>query len=104
MKIFCNFQIAYFIAVLQGKVQLPSRDDMLKDAALPQGLPKKKAHYMLEKSLDYYNELAVDVGFDPLADWYLRACLVIFPHLYTEPMYFREKKLYFNNDGSIDFY
>lgn len=76
---------------------------MLKDAALLPGLPKSKAHYLLLDVLPYYNELAVAAGVDPLPDWYTSAVLLVTQNVFSDPLHFREKELYFNDDGSVVF-
>ncbi|XP_041375778.1 flavin-containing monooxygenase FMO GS-OX-like 2 [Gigantopelta aegis] len=69
---FFHMQVQLALAVLDGSVELPSKEDMDKDIEadfrkrLEQGLPWRHAHHMKEKQWGYIDELAAIVKCDPI--------------------------------------
>lgn len=76
---------------------------MLQEASLPPGTPKSKAHYLLEKTFDYYDELAVAGAGEPIPKIYQSAGALITQAVQTDPLHFREKNLYIYKNGTVEF-
>lgn len=75
---------------------------MLKDAEIPEGKPKNKAHFMVKDVLFYLDELSVAAGYDPLPSYYEAAWQLLFTKITNDPMHFQDNNLYINDDGSVD--
>ncbi|XP_012283263.1 flavin-containing monooxygenase FMO GS-OX-like 4 [Orussus abietinus] len=64
-----HMQVKYFLALLQGRVELPSKSDMLVDAALKTPM-KRHAHRLANKQWEYNDSLADAGGFERLPAFY----------------------------------
>ncbi|XP_058803076.1 uncharacterized protein LOC131671001 isoform X2 [Phymastichus coffea] len=94
-------QMQYFLAVLRGKLTLPSREKMLEEEKLPPGKPKSKAHFMIEEMFSYYDGLALAGGGDPLPDYFEPGFWLFYNELLRDPTHYREKNLYIYNNGKV---
>ncbi|XP_058808107.1 uncharacterized protein LOC131673816 [Phymastichus coffea] len=65
-----NVQAQYYLALLQGKAELPSREQMLREAELPAGKSKNLAHFLGPAQWTYFSDLARAGGFDDLPQFY----------------------------------
>lgn len=102
---FFSSQAEYFAAVLDGRVMLPSRKEMMENSKLPENVPPSKAHYMLpNQTLPYYDDLALAAGSDPIPNFIKKAFFVYYEDVMNNPLYYRERDLYiFNNNSTFEY-
>ncbi|XP_058804765.1 uncharacterized protein LOC131671947 [Phymastichus coffea] len=93
-------QAKYFVAHLQGKVDLPNHEKMFQEA--DDILENIKS----SKSLDYWwyylDSLAKAANFEPLPEFYKEGYRLWFSRMSCDPLHFREYNLRFKEDGSIE--
>lgn len=100
----CTLQMQYFLAVLRGKLSLPSREEMFDAEKLAAGVTTSKAHYMLASMFSYYDKLKLDGQGTPLPRWYEPSFWIFYDELLRDPTYYREENLYVYDDGRIEFH
>ncbi|XP_058791667.1 flavin-containing monooxygenase 5-like [Phymastichus coffea] len=96
-------QSAYFIAVLRGKLKLPSRKAMLKSAALPAGKRNRDAHLVNKEIFLYYNHLASAAGYETLPAWFMAASNENTKRIFADPLHFRQYNLVLHKYGGFEF-
>ncbi|CAL7938279.1 unnamed protein product [Xylocopa violacea] len=64
-----HIQVQYFLALLEGRISLPSQSIMLEDSKL-KTLKKRHAHRLMDKQWEYNNSLADAGDFDRLPKFY----------------------------------
>ena len=94
-----HFQVLYAIAAIDGSLQLPARDDLLRESEddyrrrLAAGMPPHYAHDMWCWHKEYTDALAASVGHETISDAVNDLLSESVRRMLTDPEHFREAKL-----------
>ncbi|XP_058808127.1 uncharacterized protein LOC131674925 [Phymastichus coffea] len=96
-------QSQYFLALLQGKVKLPSREEMLEDSErLPPGKPERYAHFLGPAQWAYNDDLAKLGQFESLPKYYKRGGHMWTSYRDANILHYKESDLIIHDDGSVE--
>lgn len=88
----------YFLALLEGRVTLPTKSVMLEDSILK--TPEKKhAHKLMDRQWDYNDSLAIVGGFDRLPLFYKLGFKVWSVQRSANLLRYKDSKFVFSEDG-----
>ncbi|CAL1685616.1 unnamed protein product [Lasius platythorax] len=93
-----HMQVQYFLALLEGRVTLPTKSVMLEDSILK--TPEKKhAHKLMDRQWDYNDSLAIVGGFDRLPLFYKLGFKVWSVQRSANLLRYKDSKFVFSEDG-----
>lgn len=93
-----HMQVQYFLALLEGRVALPTKSVMLEDSILK--TPKKRhAHKLMDHQWDYNDSLATVGGFDRLPLFYKIGYRAWAVQRSANLLRYKDSKFVFSEDG-----
>ncbi len=94
-----EMQAKWYCAVLDGRVKLPSTEEMLeasrsrRNELVASGAPLRHYHKLGDAQADYYNRLAAECGEPPLPDWFNQLAMEAQQSRLADPAGFRDRPL-----------
>ncbi|XP_029667204.1 flavin-containing monooxygenase FMO GS-OX-like 4 [Formica exsecta] len=93
-----HMQVQYFLALLEGRVTLPTKSVMLEDSILI--TPKKRhAHKLMDRQWDYNDSLAIAGGFNRLPLFYKLGYNIWSVQRSANLLRYKDSKFVFSEDG-----